>query len=181
MQVAEFNIKVFKKGGIIYVINTENDIIIEGYASGVNGERIVRHLYTDTEWIFLNFNSDSTIRNYKFPIENILKEDGIAYTNEEFIEFVENNTGVLSSIISIISQKNNNNVYQGSTPIIFPANTQSSLSISATDGDLEILCNGTTITLPSSTINWNADRLLNNEIQIISGNYLIVALGDKIV
>lgn len=189
MEQANFNIKVFRKGTIIYIIPQNTNVEIEGFSSGVNGERIVRLLNSSTEWMFLNFNSDTSIKKYSFPIENILKENGTAYTNEEFKLWVEENTGVNGSSIleqiaentAILPQNTEPNIYQGSDPIVFPANTQSSLSISAVDDDLEVVVNGVTATLPSgTTINYTAKSLLSSEIEIISGSYLIVAIGDKI-
>lgn len=90
MKTATFQIKVFKKGNYIYVVPTDSETEIEGFAKDV---KIARKSITSSDWAFYGFNSDVEIRDYEFPISLIKKENGDAYTNEEFKTWKDENTG----------------------------------------------------------------------------------------
>ncbi len=90
MKTATFEIRVFKKGNYIYVVPTDSVTEIEGFAKDV---KIARKTITSSDWAFYGFNSDVEIRDYEFPISLIKKENGDAYTNEEFKDWKDENTG----------------------------------------------------------------------------------------
>lgn len=94
MVVADFDIKVYRRGNIVYIDCLDGSKLqIEGSAfDGTSGARIVRLQYDSTQWSFAGFNSDSKIKDKLFDISRIFKEDGTPYTNAEFLDFKEINT-----------------------------------------------------------------------------------------
>lgn len=122
---------------------------------------------------------------YKFSV------DGVNYTNPTLLyEAIYNATKrligesqeeILQEILDKLpNPKSEPNHYSGNGTITFPANTQTSISIKAV-GDLQVTVNGEVQTvLADVEISFSADSVLSQAI-VVTGNYFIVAIGNKIV
>lgn len=176
MKTATFEIRVFRKGNYIYIVPTDTGTEIEGLTKDV---KIVRKSITSTEWAFYGFNSDFEIKDFEFPISLIKKENGDAYTNDEFKIFKDENTGGFASLNSTNANIDTPWHLFGSDPITIPAGTQRSVTIKAVNGDLEVAIGGVTQTY-TDTYTFEALQLLNADIEIVSGEYQLIAMGQPI-
>lgn len=178
MKTATFEIKVYRKGNYCYVVPQTTSTEIEGLTKDV---RIVRLTDNSEAWTFLGFNSDSEIRDYEFNISLIKKENGDAYTNEEFKDWKENNTGssqILENAELNESVKVNNWHLQGTGALTIEANSQRSITIKVVT-DCEVTIQGVTATwLEGDVVTYgNGSAEILNDIEIVSGEWFIIGNG----
>lgn len=117
--------------------------------------------------------------------------DGVAYSDPTLLyEAIyisikrligESSQEILQEILNKLPDpKSEPNHYSGNGTITFPANTQTSISIKAV-GDLQVTVNGVIQTVfADAEISFSADSVLSQAI-VVTGNYFIVAIGNKIV
>src|SRR5690606_40034791 len=83
------SLKIFKKGSMFYIIDTETDVIAQGHAKNVLACQLIED---EPIFQFKNLHNFSPIS--KVDITSAVGEDGeTPYTLEQFVNFIEGSTG----------------------------------------------------------------------------------------
>lgn len=185
--------------GYTKFFETEKGFLLNGEVYGKGEFKIVtrnwNEPYSDGRYVIFyivsNENENLFIAQpnpcYKWSV------DGITFTDPTLLyeaiymairpneENIQNTDEILKEIsLKLPEPKKEPNHYSGTGTIVFPADTQSSITITAIS-DLQVIVNGTTRTLiADSTTSFSSDFILNREISV-TGNYFIAAIGDKII
>lgn len=157
-----------------YIFTKGYGVIDENYLNlfEINGKNTGKHRITD---VVVNGNSYINYENLALYLKSIghIIFDSVGGSGSSDI--------LLQEIVDKLpAPKTTPNIYEATGTIVFPANTQSSITIKAV-GDLSVTVNGNTETvLSDDTITYSTTDVLSGEITVV-GNYFIVAIGDYIL